>query len=145
MTSRYTITVRVYQTDSRTYYRVVEKTCWKYAAPCVWSEVDGTHVLTMGTSGTCGSLRFLSNTGEYFIVTLGAHHYRWCDIVPNLAADETGVFITPQYYDDNYPDREAQRERQLAAYSVSDYAGRKLTVSYSVAEGYDLTANVVIG
>jgi Fungal fruit body lectin len=141
----YTITIRVYQKDTRAFFHLVEKTNWKYAAPCLWSEVDGTHVLIMENSGTCGSLRFESNTGENFIATLGVHNYkRWCDIVTNLSPDQTGVVITPEYYDSKHRDREAQRERQLESYSVSNNKGRKFTVSYSVAEGNNLTANVII-
>ena len=142
----YTITIRVYQSDVCAFFHVVEKTNWKYAAPCLWSEVDGTHVLIMENSGTCGSLRFESGTGENFIVTLGVHNYkRWCDIVTNLSPDQTGVVITPEYYDSKHSDRVAQRERQLESYSVSNNKGRKFTVSYSVAEGNNLTANVIIG
>ncbi|KAH9972597.1 lectin [Lactifluus volemus] len=142
----YTITIRVFQTDPRAYFHVVEKTNWKFAAPCVWSEVDGTHVLIMDHSGTCGSLRFESDTGENFIATLGVHNYkRWCDIVTNLSPEQTGVVITPEYYDSSHPNREAQRERQLESYSVSNNKGRKFTVSYSVVEGNSLTANIIIG
>ncbi|KAH9974416.1 lectin [Lactifluus volemus] len=135
----YTITVRIYQTDSSAFFHLVEKTNWKYAAPCVWSEVTE-------PIGTCGSLRLQSDTGETFIVTLGVHNYkRWCDIVTNLSPEQTGVVITPEYYDSKHPDRVAQRERQLQSYSVSNNKGRKFTVSYSVAEGNNLTANVIIG
>ncbi|KAH9974436.1 lectin [Lactifluus volemus] len=142
----YKITARIYQTDTRTFFQVVEKTCWKDATPCIWTEVDGAHVLKMNNSGTCGSLRLVSNTGETFIVTLGIHNdNRWCDIVPNLTPDQTCVVITPEYYDDKYPNREAQRELQLATYSVTGVTGRNLTVNYSVPEGHALTADIVIG
>ncbi|KAI0247901.1 fungal fruit body lectin [Lactifluus subvellereus] len=71
----YTITARVYQTNTNAFFNVVERTVWKYGNGGTWSEVDGAYVLTMGGSGTCGSLRFVADTGENFIATLGVHNY----------------------------------------------------------------------
>jgi hypothetical protein len=142
----YTITARVYQTNPNAFFNVVERTVWKYANGGTWSEVNGAYVLTMGGSGTCGSLRFLADTGENFIITLGVHNYkRWGDIVTNLTNEETGVIITPQYYSDSNPDREAQRERQLTTYHVSNLKGRNFAYNYTVADGNNLTVNIVIG
>jgi hypothetical protein len=142
----YTITARVYQCDTKTYFRVVEKTVWKYANGGTWCETDGTHVLTMGGSGTCGSLRFLSDKGENFIVTLGVHNYkRWGDIVTNLSHDQTGVVITPEYYSDKCRDREQQREKQLTAYDVKNGCGRNLALCYTVTEGNNLCVDIIIG
>ena len=142
----YTITAQVYQTDQDAFFRVVEETVWKYANGGTWSHVGGTHVLTMGGSGTCGSLRFVSDTGENFIVTLGVHNYkRWGDIVTNLSSDQTGVIITPQYYSDKNPDREAQREAQLVSYNVKNAKGRNFAFDYTVTEGNNLKVNIVIG
>ncbi|KAJ3475349.1 hypothetical protein NLI96_g11896 [Meripilus lineatus] len=142
----YTITIQVYQTNPNAFFRIVEKTVWQYANGGTWSESNGTHVLTMGGSGTCGSLRFVSDTGENFIATLGVHNYkRWGDIVTNLANDQTGVIITPQYYSDAHRDREAARERQLASYSVKNAKGRNFAINYTVTEGNNLKANIIIG
>jgi hypothetical protein len=142
----YTITARVYQTNPNAFFNVVERTVWKYANGGTWSEVNGAYVLTMGGSGTCGSLRFLADTGENFIITLGVHNYkRWGDIVTNLTNEETGVIITPQYYNDSNRDREAQRERQLTTYHVSNLKGRNFAYNYTVADGNNLTVNIVIG
>ena len=142
----YTITARVYQTNPNAFFNVVERTVWKYANGGTWSEVNGAYVLTMGGSGTCGSLRFLADTGENFIITLGVHNYkRWGDIVTNLTNEETGVIITPQYYNDSNRDREAQRERQLTTYNVSNLKGRNFAYNYTVADGNNLTVNIVIG
>ena len=142
----YTITAQVYQTDQDAFFRVVERTVWQYANGGTWSDVDGAHVLTMGGSGTCGSLRFASDTKEGFIVTLGVHNYkRWGDIVTNLSSDQTGVIITPQYYSDKNPDREAQREAQLVSYNVKNAKGRNFAFDYTVTEGNNLKVNIVIG
>ena len=142
----YTITVRVYQTNPNTFFRIVEKTVWNYANGGTWLESNDREVLTMGGSGTSGSLRFVAENGENFIVTLGVHNYkRWGDIVTNLANDQTGVVITPQYYDAAFPDRNAARERQLSTYSVANLKGRKFTVNYVVGEGNQLVADVIIG
>jgi hypothetical protein len=142
----YTIIAKVYQTNQNAFFHVVEKTVWKYANGGTWGEVDGCHLLTMGGSGTSGSLRFVSDTGENFIVTLGVHNYkRWGDIVPNLTHEETGVVITPQYYSDKHGDREKQREKQLTTYSVKNSKGRSFSLHYTVTEGNNLKVNIVIG
>jgi hypothetical protein len=142
----YTITARVYQTNTNAFFNVVERTVWQFGNGGTWSEVNGAYVLTMGGSGTCGSLRFLADTGENFIITLGVHNYlRWGDIVTNLTNQETGVIITPQYYNDANPDREAQRERQLTTYNVSNQKGRNFAFTYTVTEGNNLVVNIVIG
>ncbi|KAF8477637.1 fungal fruit body lectin [Russula ochroleuca] len=142
----YKITAKVYQTDRNAFFRVVEETVWKYANGGTWGEVDGTHVLSMGGSGTSGSLRFVSDTGENFIVTLGVHNYkRWGDIITNLTNEETGVIITPQYYNNDKPDRERQREKQLTTFSVKNNKGRNFTFDYTVTEGNDLNVDIIIG
>jgi hypothetical protein len=141
----YTITARIYQCDTNTSFRVVEKTVWKYANGGTWSEVDGAHVLTMGGSGTCGSLRLVSDTSESCIVTLGVHNYRrWGDIVTNLSSDQTGVVIMPEYYSDEHPDKERQRWKQLTAYNVNSAGGHSFAFKYTVADGNHLEVDVVI-
>ncbi|KAI0252742.1 Cytolysin/lectin [Lactifluus subvellereus] len=118
----YTITARVYQTNTNAFFNVVERTpmCSLWAAA--------------------------GRDGENFIVTLGVHNYlRWGDIVTNLTNEETGAVITPQYYSDGHPDREHQREAQLVAYNVANVGGRDFAFNYVVAEGNNLRVNIVIG
>jgi len=142
----YTITAKVYQTNQNAFFHVVEKTVWKYANGGTWSEVDGCHVLKMGGSGTSGSLRFVSDTGENFIVTLGVHNYkRWGDVVTNLTNECTGVVITPEYYSDKHADRERQREKQLTTYCVKNNKGRNFSFNYTVVEGNNLKVDIIIG
>jgi len=142
----YTITARVYQTNPNAFFRCVEKTCWNYANGCTWSEVNDEHVLTMGGSGTSGTLRFMSDTNELCIIALGVHNYkRWGDIVTNLSTTETGVIINPQYYSDDHKDREKARENQLASYNVKNAKGRQFAINYTVAEGNNLKCNIIIG
>ena len=134
----YTITVQIYQTNPDAFFRVVEETVWHGGT---WSQVDGAYVLTIGGSGTYGSLRFKSDTDEYFIVTLGVHYYKgWGDIITNLSPSDTGVTITPQYYSDQHRNRERQREAQLVSYSVD-----KIGYNYSVSEGNNLVCKITIG
>src|SRR6266702_1627246 len=143
----YSIKVLIYQTSpsKNGYFRVVEKTVWKHANGGTWNGVDGYHVLKMGGSGTSGSLRLVSNTGESFVVTLGVHnHKRWGDIVTNLTNDQTACIINPEYYSQHSPERQWQREKQLTAYAVADLHGRKYSLEYVVADGNDLTVRVVI-
>ncbi|KAF8307356.1 putative lectin [Clavulina sp. PMI_390] len=100
----------------------------------------------MGGSGTSGSLRFVADNGENFIVTLGVHNYkRWGDIVTNLTPDQTGVIINPQYYNAANPDRQAAREKQLASYNVANAKGRNFGLNYIVADGNNLKVNIIIG
>ena len=142
----YTISVRVYQTNPNAFFNIVEKTVWQYANGGTWSESNGEQVLTMGGSGTSGTLRFVADNGENFIVALGVHNYkRWCDIVTNLSNQQTGVIINPEYYDSKYPDREAAREKQLASYNVKNAKGRNFAVNFTKGDGNDLKANIIIG
>jgi len=142
----YKITVRVYQTNPNAFFHIVEKTVWNYANGGTWSEMNGEQILTMGGSGTSGTLRFVADNGENFIVALGVHNYkRWGDIVTNLTNEQTGVIINPEYYNNANADRVAARERQLASYSVNNAKGRKFAVNYTVAEGNDLQCNIIIG
>ncbi|KAI0312128.1 fungal fruit body lectin-domain-containing protein [Amylostereum chailletii] len=142
----YTITVRVYQANTDAFFKIVEKTVWKYANGGTWAEANGEQVLTMGGSGTSGTLRFLSNTGELFIVALGVHNYRrWADIVTDLTPSDTGVAINPQYYSYGSNARARIREQTLSTYSVTNAKGRKIAVNYTVAEGNNLKADIIIG
>jgi hypothetical protein len=142
----YTITARVYQSNRNVFFYVVEKTVWNSANGGTWGENNGTHVLTMGGSGTCGSLRFLADTGENFIITLGVHNYkRWGDIVTNLSNDQTGVIITPQYYSTTTPGRAQAREAQWTTYNVNNAKGRKFGFTYTVTEGNNLAVDIIIG
>ncbi|KIJ57105.1 hypothetical protein M422DRAFT_238675 [Sphaerobolus stellatus SS14] len=113
----YTITIRVYQTNPNAFFHNVEKTVWKYANGGTWGESNGEYVLTMGGSGTSGSVRFVSDTGENFVATFGVHNYK----------------------------RDAQRENQLATYNVANAKGRKFTINYTVPDGNNLKANLIIG
>jgi len=142
----YKITAQVYQTNPNAFFRIVEQTVWKFANGGTWDQVNGAYVLTMGGSGTSGSLRFVSDTGENFIITLGVHNYkRWGDIVTNLTPEQTGVIITPQYYSDAHRDREQQREKQLTTYNVNNLKGRNFKFDYTVTEGNDLKVKIIIG
>ncbi|KAJ7726308.1 fungal fruit body lectin [Mycena maculata] len=99
----YKITLRIYQTNPNAYFCIVEKTVWNHGANHdnggTWSDSDGEQVLTIGSSGTSGILRFLSDTGEYFLIAVGVHNCkRWCDIVSNITPDMTGAKVHPEYY-----------------------------------------------
>jgi hypothetical protein len=141
----YKLHARVYHTNPNAHFHVVEKTVWHHAGGGEWSDVDGAHVLTIGGSGTCGSLRFVSDTGENFIITLGVHNDKgWGDIVTDLTNEQTGIVITPQYYGDQYRDRVLQREKQLASYNVNGKY-RNFAYHYTATEGNYHKVNIVIG
>jgi hypothetical protein len=143
----YTITVEVYQTNQNAFFHVVEKTIFKNG---VWDEVKGAHVLTSGSSGNCGSLRFVADTNESFIVTLGVHNYKpWGDIVTKLDPSQTGVVITPEYYEKEWGGTQRQervdvRWKTLSSYEVSR-DGRKYSFKYTVTDGNNLKVKIVVG
>ena len=141
----YSITLHVYQRNpARGFFHIVEQTVWHYANGGTWSEANGALTLTQGGSGTSGVIRFLSDKGERITVAVGVHNYkRWCDVVTGLKPDETALVINGQYY--NNGGRDYVREKQLAQYSVTSTVGTKVEVVYTVAEGNNLKANVIIG
>ena len=139
----YNISLRVYQRNpARGFFYIVEKTVFTKG---IWSEVNDTHTLKMNGSGTSGVLRFFSeDTGELFTVAVGVHNYkRWCDIVGGITEIDTALVINGQYY--NNGGRDWIREKQLAEYSGTSPAGTKVEVVFTVAEGNDLKANIIIG
>jgi hypothetical protein len=141
----YTITARLYQCKGQkltTHFRCVEKAVWKYAQGGTWDESNGCHVLTMGGSGNCGSMRFEDGKGGAFIVTVGVHNYkRWCHVVTDIPSEDTCVIATPKYY--NEKDFEAIREKQLTEFCCHDKSGRKYTCKYTVWEGEKLECDII--
>lgn len=106
--------------------------------PGTWDEADGYHLLRLGGTGTCGSLRLQSNTNESFIVTLGIHNYRpWGDILTDLMSTQTACVITPGYYGQSRP-------WHLTMYEVANLNGRWFSYQFIVKEGNDLVVRIVI-
>ncbi|KAF8839609.1 lectin [Paxillus ammoniavirescens] len=140
----YSIKLRIHQPNIAIgFFSIVESTVWSYANGGTWSNADGDQTLTMGGSGTSGTLRFMSDMGERLIVAIGVHNYkRWCDIATGLAPNATGVVVNGEYY--NSGKRAYMREKQLAEYSVTSPAGTKVAIKYTVAEGNCLEADVTI-
>ncbi|KAF9226113.1 lectin [Gyrodon lividus] len=141
----YSIKLRLFQTNpARGCFSLVECTCWNFAKGGTWSHGSDGCTLTMGGSGTSGTLRFMSDKGERILVAVGVHNYkRWCDVVTGLASDATGVVVNAEYYNDGK--RAYMREKQLAEYSVTSAAGTKVEVKYTVTDGNALQANIIIG
>ncbi|KAF7345988.1 Fungal fruit body lectin [Mycena venus] len=145
MSYPYTITVHIFQSkpDSGVYFHVVEQMT-RYANTNEWNFVPGGLAFKSGYSGTSGSLRFADKGGEQFVVSLGVHNCkRWCDIVTDLSTAQTAATVNAEY---NTNTRLiSQREKQLTHCSASSNKGRTIQVNYSVAEGTNLVANVIIG
>ncbi|EIN09377.1 lectin XCL [Punctularia strigosozonata HHB-11173 SS5] len=140
----YTITVSVYQTSPSCFFNIVEKICFNYGGGGTWSEEGGRHVLRMGASGTSGGLLFQSDTGERIFVVLGVHNYaRWCDVVTGLVGHDTALVLLPQYYGGG--SRAFMREKTLPVYGVTSAKGRRTEVKYSVYDGHELKADIIIG
>ena len=147
--SPYTITARIFQTNpGNGFFRVVEKTVWKFANGGTWDEINDAHVLNIGDSGTSGILRLKNEkTGEDVTVALGVHNYkRWGDVVTGLSGGLTATIIQAQYYEGSTPGRFAAREAQRSDYSVTSTqpTTRKWEVKYTVSEGEKLEANIII-
>ena len=140
----YSITAQVYQTNTNAFFYLAEKGVLTSGN---WSEYNGQQILSMSGSGTSGCLRFASDTGENFMVTLGVHNYlRWGDILTNLAHNQTCVGVNPEYYSNSYPAFDQAREAQCAYYSVDSLdGGRPIAFNYTVATGNDLEVDIIIG
>ncbi|KAJ7725643.1 hypothetical protein DFH07DRAFT_853844 [Mycena maculata] len=145
MSYPYTITIRVFQSKpgSGVFFRVVEQMT-RYANTNEWNVVPGGLAFKSGYSGTSGSLRFVDKGGEQFVVSVGVHNYkRWCDIVTDLSTAQTAATVNAEY--NTNASHISQREKQLTRCTVSSNKGRTIQVNYSVAEGNNLVADVIIG
>ena len=108
-----------------------------------WSEVDGEQILTMGGSGTSGTLRFKNPQGDYFLVALGVHNYkRWCDIVVDITPSNTGTEIHPTYYSNGA--RGEMLWKQLASLEKTTSKGVRFKVEYYKEEGHTFWATITI-
>ena len=140
----YKISVRIYQTKPDAFFRVVEQSVWTGGQ---WTKNGDEFVLDMHSSGTSGALRLLSETGEHIIATFGVHNYvRWCDIVTGLGKEDSGTKILPQWYEEN-TERGKVKWKQLASYNVDSISPRRrnFAIQYTVADGNNLVANLIIG
>ncbi|KAJ7503667.1 Cytolysin/lectin [Mycena galericulata] len=136
----YTITVRVFHTDPNkaVHWRVVEYGTGK--GDDEWDPIPEAPVLRMPSSGTSGSLRFVSSKGgEQFVLTVGVHNYkRWCDLVTGGSGNQTAMVINGEYYGGG--SRHSAREMQGSSCQIAS----KYSCVYSVAEGKDLVADLYI-
>ncbi|TFK33268.1 Cytolysin/lectin [Crucibulum laeve] len=80
----------------------VESTCCHLAGGANWifpTKENPQWSLRMKRTGTSGSIRFVNELGESFLVVLGVRNYRpWFDIVTDLKPDDTAMKIHPSYY-----------------------------------------------
>ncbi|KAL4869925.1 hypothetical protein BDV12DRAFT_167083 [Aspergillus spectabilis] len=133
----YTITVTIVN-DAADDLSVVEKTCWHYANGGTWKEHNGREILTMGSSGTSGILRFQSPSGELSTVVVGIHNWQpWCDAQVDLATNDTGVKLHPEYYSGGRLSGEAHREIQRTSSK-----GTHVKVFFDAVEGHQISAVV---
>ena len=140
----YTIHLRVNQTGTD-FFGMVEQTVWYYANGGTWTYNNGEMVLTMGGSGTSGTLRFKNASGSLVLVALGVHNYkRWCDIVTDLAPKDTGVAIQPTYYKDGGGDgsRNDMLWKQLSKIEKTDAKGNSFSVNFFKEDGKELWCEI---
>lgn len=143
----YSIKVRVYQSETNTWFKIVEKAVFYYGNGGVFSEQDGVNTLTIGSSGTSGLLRFKTEQGkEAFFVAFGVHNYKpWLDIITGLADDVTGVKALPEYYNNVNPERVKSREAVRTRQSILNIDRRTIAAEYKVTEGKNLELAIIIG
>jgi hypothetical protein len=136
----YTTQVRLYQSNTNAYFRVVESGVWHYANGGTWATSNGVLELTMGGSGTAGMLRLQTLDGkEPFTVALGVHNYKpWVHILPDVASNATCVTLLPDYYSGKHSDA------VNPTFSVSNAESRNLSAAYAVAEGHNLVLNIIL-
>lgn len=137
----YTINVTVNPNSSG--FKVVEKTVWYYAGGGTWSESDGIHILTMGGSGTSGTLRFANEAGDYVIFILGVHNYHpYTDIAADLQPGDTCMLVHPSWYGGG--ERAHTKDwSQARGTGASDCKGHQFSVVVS-GEDKDLKASINI-
>lgn len=140
----YSINVKVAQSDAEGWFSLVEKTVWYTGDGGTWSECDGVHTLSIG-GGTSGMLRFRNKYGEFFLVALGVHNNeRWCDIVPDQAANNTCMEIHPQYYSEDNAQRNEMLWKQSANEERTCSNGRNLSVNFYKKERNTFYATITI-
>lgn len=143
----YTIAVQIYQTNTDAFFRIAEKTTYP---GCSWEQVEGVEKLSIKGSGTSGSLRFVADTGENFVLTLGVHNYKpWGDIVTKVPKGQTAASLNLEYYETEYqgtnnPERVGIRWKTLDWYEV-ERDGRKYEFKYIVTDGHHLKVDLIIG
>ena len=138
----YTINLRVYQANTETFFQIVEKTVWNYANGGTWTEANGEQILTMGGSGTSGTLRLVSTTGTSFLLALGVHNYQpWVDLQPDPTLDQTATTMHPSYYTEGTAQAEA-REAQRVSWTVNT-TGQQVTIDVT-GNGNNLRATLII-
>ena len=140
----YTIHLRINQTGTD-FFGIVEQTVWQYANGGTWTCVNGETVLTMGGSGTSGTLRFKSTSGDMVLVAMGVHNYkRWCDIVTDLQPKDTGMAIHPTYYQDSgvAGNRNDMLWKQLPKIQKTDSKGKSFSVNFFKEDGNNLWAEI---
>ncbi|KAG2128030.1 lectin 2a [Suillus bovinus] len=126
-------------TNNNSNFTLAEKNVWHNGR---WSNTDSIQTLTMGGSGTSGGLRFISGTGEEFLVVLGIHNYkRWCYINTDLAPPATATNIHPEYYTDGNA-RNRLLWDQRSEIQETSARGTKVDVKY-VHEAADSKSFVV--
>ncbi|KIJ24171.1 hypothetical protein M422DRAFT_217261 [Sphaerobolus stellatus SS14] len=149
MSKKYTVTVNVNDVNDKLEdgtINNISRRVWHYANGGNWSSQSKDQwKLTMGGSGTCGTLRFDDSVNdEHFFVLIGVHNYkRWCDIVTD-EEDSDLTKLLSQYYDDNYPHRTGVRWKQRSKASATTDNGTKIKVKFTKDDGHDLKVELTI-
>ena len=134
----YTITLKFFTTSVDDFIDVVEKAL--LSGDSTWTVVGGKDVLTMVGSGVSGALTYKGESGFRFIVATGVHNYkRWCDI--QVDQPDSAAKLLPTYYGGSNGDIIWKQADQV---EKTDSQGRKINVTFTVKDGNDLVASVVV-
>lgn len=140
----YTIHLRINQKGTD-FFGMVEQTVWNFGNGGTWAYNNGEMVLTMGGSGTSGTLRFKSASGVIVLVALGVHNYkRWCDIVTDLEPKDTCMAVHPTYYQDSGVNgsRSDMLWKQLPQIQKTDSKGNSFSINFFKEDGNALWAEI---
>ncbi|KAI0341041.1 lectin [Trametopsis cervina] len=136
----YTITLRIYQSNRKNFFRIVEKTAFGEG---VWDESFGQQVLTSSSSGNSGIIMFQDDNGERFTLVLGVHNYApWTDTVTGVSPRDTAGVVIAQYY--NNGPRAWAREKTWISHTATSSTGTRCSVNFTNTEGHDLKAQLYI-
>ena len=98
----------------------------------------------MPRSGTSEGLRFHSeSTDETFPAAVGVDDNEpWCDVITDLKNDQTLTSLHAEYYTTSTTVN--QPKEHVTSYGVANARSRSIEVKFTVENGYNFEANIVV-
>jgi hypothetical protein len=112
-----------------------------------FSQINGRplqSIVKMDDTGSSGGLICQSSSGDKFFVALGiSGRKRWVGIVPNLQSNDTAGAILSTFYGNGWRSNRNWWTTE-ALHMVKDSKGRAIVVDFSVPDGNDLVASIIV-